>query len=188
MKKLDTNVIFVILQDDGSNDFSASDENEKYLCKIDFSKLIELSYLEPEVILEELDGQVSLKPGKHRCNQACDFSTDTREKRDAHLWIEHMVFRTKCEQCDYSSEQPSVLKSHVQSVHEKIRHKCDLCERTYASKNGVRRHVKNVHGPTRTETTEADTNSSTDENDRVSDDTDYDENSTDEDSDIFWKY
>jgi hypothetical protein len=98
------------------------------------------------------------------------------------------LYRTKCEQCDYSSEYPCVLKSHVQSVHEKIRHKCDLCERTYASKNGVRRHVKNVHGPTRTETTEADTNSSTDENDRVSDDTDYDENSTDEDSDIFWKY
>ena len=73
-------------------------------------ELIELSYLEPEVILEELDGQVSLKPGKHRCNQACDFSTDTRERLDTHLCIEHMVFRTKCEQCDYSSEYPSVLR------------------------------------------------------------------------------
>ena len=67
-------------------------------------------HLEPEVILEELDGQVSLKPGKHRCNQACDFSTDTRERLDTHLCIEHMVFRTKCEQCDYSSEYPSVLR------------------------------------------------------------------------------
>ena len=144
-------------------------------------ELIELSYLEPEVILEELDGQVSLKPGKHRCNQACDFSTDTRERLDAHLCIEHMVFRTKCEQCDYSSEYPSVLRSHVQSVHEKIRHKCNLCELTYATKAGVNRHVKNVHGPTQTETSEADT--STDENDRDSVDTDDDENSTDEDSD-----
>ena len=125
----------------------------------------------------------SLKPGKHRCNQACDFSTDTRERLDTHLCIEHMVFRTKCEQCDYSSEYPSVLKSHVQSVHEKIRHNCNLCERTYATKDGVRRHVKNVHGPTQTETSEADNNSSTDENDRDSVDTEDDENSTDEDTD-----
>ena len=134
--------------------------------------IVELSYLEPEVILEELDGQVNLKPGKHRCNQACDFSTDTRERLDTHLCIEHMVFRTKCEQCDYSSEYPCVLRSHVQSVHEKIRHNCNLCERTYATKDGVRRHVKNVHGPTQTETSEADTNSSTDENDTDSDDSD----------------
>ena len=80
------------------------------------------------------------------------------------------LYRTKCEQCDYSSEYPCVLKSHVQSVHEKIRHKCNLCERTYATKAGVNRHVKNIHGPTKTETSEADTNSSTDENDTDSDD------------------
>ena len=94
--------------------------------------------LEPEVILEELGGQVSLKPGKHRCNQACDFSTDTRERLDVHLCIEHEVYRTKCEQCDYSHEYPCVLRSHVRSVHEKIRHKCNLCERTYATKDGLR--------------------------------------------------
>ena len=55
--------------------------------------IVELSYLEPEVILEELDGQVNLKPGKHRCNQACDFSTDTRQRLDVHLCIEHDVYR-----------------------------------------------------------------------------------------------
>ena len=44
----------------------------------------------------------------------------------------------------------------------------NLCELTYATKSGVRRHVKNVHGPTLT--SEADTNSSTDENDTDSDD------------------
>ena len=121
------------------------------------------------------------------CRNCDEFSTDERASLDVH-YFEHNIYRTKCEQCDYSHEYPSVLKSHVQSVHEKIRQKCNLCELTYATKSGVRRNVKNVHGPTRTETTEADTNSSTDENDRVSDDTDYDENSTDEDSDIFWKY
>lgn len=34
----------------------------------------------------------------------------------------------------------------------------------------MNRHVKNIHGPTKTETSEADTNSSTDENDTDSDD------------------
>ena len=163
----------------------SSDDKESLDVHYNFEHelIVELSYLEPEVILEELGGQVSLKPGKHRCNQACDFSTDTRERLDVHLCIEHEVYRTKCEQCDYSHEYPCVLRSHVQSVHEKIRHKCNLCERTYATKAGVNRHVKNIHGPTKTETSEADTNSSTDENDRDSVDTDDDENSTDEDTD-----
>ena len=142
------------IHDDGSNESSTSDENEKYVGKIDWSKLdelMELSYLEPEVILEELEGEVCLNYSpeklkqKHHCNQACDFSTDTREKLDAHLCIKHMVFRTKCEHCEYSSEYPSVLRDHVQSVHEKIRHKCNFCELTYATKTGVRRHVKNAH-------------------------------------------
>jgi hypothetical protein len=156
--------------------------------RIDFKSMCVICVRDSTQVLKAslclLDGQVSLKPGKHRCNQACDFSTDTRERLDVHLCIEHDVFRTKCEQCDYSSEYPCVLKSHVQSVHEKIRHKCNLCERTYATKAGVRRHFKNVHGPTtQTETSEADTNSSTDENDRDCDNTDDNENSTDEDSD-----
>ena len=80
--------------------------------------IVELSYLEPEVILEELDGQVNLKPGKHRCNQACDFSTDTRESLDTHLCIEHDVLGTVFLDSSQSQIRQLKLLTSLQSLQD----------------------------------------------------------------------